>query len=89
MVDLMYKKIEVWKRVSENEMVLFICFETIPSGKFVVQSADFYRVGSEVEQYLSMKKQQIELFVEETPDSRSDTFHSLEEAIQAHLDEFS
>jgi hypothetical protein len=62
------------------------CFEIISTGKFCVQSADFYR-SKNVDAFLD--KQFIELLSEEAPELRSKTFDTIEEAIEWHNQEFS
>ena len=40
----MFKAIDVWRRVSDSEAVRYRCFQCLQTGKYSVQSADFYRL---------------------------------------------
>jgi hypothetical protein len=80
----MFKAIDVWKRVTDSEAVRYRCFQNIKTGKYSVQSADWYRLPQDAAQELEHERQHIELFIEQAPDKRSSAYDSLEIAIEAH-----
>lgn len=84
----LYRKVEIWKRGSSNEMVRFTCFERLADGKYCVQSADYFYLPVDNEQITNLNKQQIELFIEVEPSERSKFFKTVSEAVAAHELEF-
>ena len=80
----LYKPIDVWKRVDENEAVRYRCFESLKSKRFSVQSADFYRLPFKEQQNVNLDRQFVELFLEADPAKRGGEHATLEEAIAAH-----
>ena len=62
-------------------MVRYRCFESLSSGKFCVQSADFYHDGKLT---ANLDTQCIELLMEQEPARRSGEYETLKEAIAAH-----
>ena len=85
--DSFWKSYDVWRR-TENQAIRYRCFQNVRTGLFSVQSADFYQLPLNHENICRHDNQFIEYFLEEAPDDRSGSFNSLEEAIQAHDDEF-
>ena len=81
----MFKSFDVWKKTSTERLVRYRCFEDTDTGKFCVQSADFYSLPIRTEQLLQLEKQFLELMMEESPVERSG---SVEEAIARHDSEF-
>jgi hypothetical protein len=86
-MENLFRAFDVWRR-ADGYAVRYRCFQLVDSGKFTVQSADFYRLPSSPEQVLSLDRQFLELFIEQGPDERSSTFATLEEAIAHHEREF-
>lgn len=84
----MFKAISVWKRISDSEAVRYRCFQNLQTGKYSVQSADFYRLPENLAQSAQLERQHIELFVEQAPDERTGGHETLESAIEAHEAEF-
>lgn len=84
----LYKSIDVWKVHEDNILIRYRCFEMLGEKKFCVQSADFFRLPIAEEQIHQLEKQAMELFLETLPDERSETFTSLEEAIEMHESDF-
>jgi hypothetical protein len=85
----LYKPIDVWKRVDENNAVRYRCFESLESKLFSVQSADFYRLPSNDQQNVNLVRQFVELFLQEDPAKRGGEHGTIEEAIAAHDKAFS
>jgi hypothetical protein len=88
-VRLLFKTIDVLKRISDSEAVRYRCFQSLDTGKYSVQSADFYRLPRNPDESAQLERQHIELFIEQAPDERSGSYETLEAAIQAHEVEFS
>ena len=86
--NLLFKVIDVWKRISDSEAVRHRCFQSLQTGKFSVQSADFYRLPNDPSQSSELEQQHIELLIEQAPDQRSGAYETLEAAIKAHEAEF-
>jgi len=81
----LYKTIDVWVRKDNRTVVRYRCFESLDSGRFSVQSADFYRDGKPS---ANLDNQFVELFTEQDPSKRSGEHASLKAAIDAHNREF-
>ena len=84
----LYQAFDVWKRISKARAVRYRCFRELSSGRFSVQSADFYGVPLDPKQVAGLEKQYVELFAEQDPDERAGSFDSLEAAIEAHDKDF-
>ncbi len=85
----LFKTIEVWRKVGNIRAVRYRCFQSVKSGKYSVQSADFYSHGGESpEREHALNRQLVELFVEQSPEERSGGYDTLEAAIEAHEAEF-
>jgi hypothetical protein len=81
----LYKAIDVWERQDSRKVVRYRCVESLNTGKFSVQSAEFYRDGKQSE---VSDRQFIELLTEDDPAGRAGEYTSLSEAITAHKREF-
>lgn len=79
----LYRLINVFRRISAEKAIIYRCFELIPDGGFVVQSADWINLPVRPESMNHHERQLWELFCEEAPDQRSVPYASLEEAIAA------
>jgi len=80
----LYQAFDVWKKVSKTRVVRYRCFRNLTSGRFSVQSADFYGVPLDSKQSANLERQHAELFMEQDPEERAGSFDSLEAAIEAH-----
>jgi hypothetical protein len=86
--SLMFKSFDVWKELAPERIVRYRCFEDSSTGKFCVQSADFYNLPFQTERLIQLEKQFLELVIEESPFTRSGAFDTVEEAIASHNSEF-
>ena len=84
----MFKAIDVWKRLDDSTLVRYRCFQVLPENKYCVQSADFYRHPLDAKLISNLEKQYVELLFEEAPDTRAETYGTLEEAILRHEQDF-
>jgi hypothetical protein len=84
----MFTSIDVWKQIDERTAVRYRCFRSLVTGKYSVQSTDFYRLPFDATQVVSLDQQYVELFVEQQPDARSGSFDTIEQAIAAHDNDF-
>jgi hypothetical protein len=82
----LYRAIDVWARGKGGTVVRSRCFQSLDTGKYCVQSADFYHKGKKPQ--LDLDGQFIELFTEQDPAQRSGQHDTLEAAIAAHNREF-
>jgi hypothetical protein len=83
----LYEAIDVWERGPDNQLVRYRCFRNLSSGKYSVQSADFYRTPF-ANGDVSIDHRYLELLMEQSPDLRSGAFDTLQAAIYAHRKEF-
>ena len=79
----MFKLYEIWKRPDENSVVIYYCFQSLDSGLYCVQNAEFFHLPLENDRVRGAR-QALELFLEESPDTRCEWAQSLEEAIILH-----
>lgn len=86
--DLLYRSFDIWVQVDHQTIARYRCFEVLPSGKFCVQSKDFYRMPLDDERIRQLEIQFLELFFEVKPSDRSEMYDSVEEAILAHDESF-
>ena len=88
MKNKLYEAIDVWKRVSEKQLVRYRCFRILLLNKFCVQSADGYYLPFDEKLNRQHDKQFLELLLENAPDKREKTYSTLEEAIEAFEKDF-
>lgn len=84
----LYKLSNVLRRISPEKAVVYRCFELIPEGGFVVQSADWIHLPMDSNAMSHHERQLWELFCEEAPEQRSAPHASIAEAIAAFDAEF-
>lgn len=84
----LYKLTNVFRRISAEKAIIYRCFELIPEGGFVVQSADWINLPVDSETMNHHERQLWALFCEEPPERRSVPYASIEEAIAAFDTEF-
>lgn len=89
---MLCKSINVWERLSDTKITVYRCFETIPDGKFCIQSQDYYymdpdtgKIDKKQQEYLD--NQFLERIFETDRDSEDEEgvltyFDSIEEAIE-------
>lgn len=83
-----YQEIKVWRRLSSRSCVRYACFKALRTGKYCVQSADFFYLPVDEQHHRYLDTQFLELFMEADPQERCTWFDSLEAAIAAHDEEF-
>ncbi|WP_338863335.1 hypothetical protein [Myxococcus stipitatus] len=86
--QVLYKPVEVYRRLGENEAVIYRCLELLPGGGFIVQSADRVRLPFDAGAVARHERQFWELFCEVAPEDRAPPSPSLEEAIALFDSEF-
>jgi hypothetical protein len=82
----LFEQINVWHRIDDSESVCYRCFRLLPDGGYCVQSADFFRLNDG--KIKDFDQQQVELFLERSPDERSGLLPTLYEAIKRFQEEF-
>lgn len=82
----LYEEVNVWRRVSEFELICYRCFKVIPEGGYCVQSADYHRANSANE--TAFQRQYVELLLDQCPEQRSEVWPTLEEAIEHFRQDF-
>lgn len=81
----MHKEINVWRKMEKGDLVRYRCLQSIQTGQFSVQSADFYPSG-DLKLMQQHEQQFIELLMRE--ENINPTFATLEDAIRNHDCEF-
>jgi hypothetical protein len=84
----MYKAIDIWKRIDEDQGVRYRCFQRLNDGFYCVQSADFYSLPLDEDQIRYLDKKFLEFLIEEDPDQRVEMHETLEKAILIHEKDF-
>lgn len=88
---MLYISIDVWRRV-KSAVIHYRCFRSEGTGRFVVQSADYYQSNltpDEIAKRIAqLNSQFIELLAEEDPFEREKSHPSINEAIAAHDKDF-
>lgn len=85
---MIYKSIDVWKRLGTSRLVRYRCFEVLPEGGFCVQSADYYDAPFSDPRREDHDKQFLELLAEDAPEKRSMSSPTIEGAIDSYDAEF-
>jgi hypothetical protein len=81
----LYRAIDVWGRKDSRTIVRYRCLESLDTGRYCVQSADFYHEGTPP---ANLDGQFVELLGEQDPAERSGSHETLKAAIAAHDREF-
>ena len=85
----LYKRIEIWKRISNNKAARYICYKILNKKEFCVQNVDFFYTPISSPQIEQSDQRSFELFLEMPPDKRAEqVFPTLFDAIQAHDEDF-
>ncbi|MFC5475095.1 hypothetical protein [Paraherbaspirillum soli] len=85
----LFKEVMVWKRLGDTSAVRYCCLNDLKTDQYAVQSADFFRLPLEEQQFRNFQSQFAELFIEVSVHERCDWYDSLEDAIRAHDRDFS
>jgi hypothetical protein len=80
-----YRAIDVWERKDGHTVVRYRCLEALDTGKYSVQSADFYHAGKKSRE---LDDEFIELLMEQDPAKRAGQHDTIEAAIAAHERDF-
>jgi len=84
-----YQEIRVWKKTEEDVAVRYLCLLDISTGKYRVQSADFFRLPVTADQLSFFESQVVELFIETSSRDIDDWQSTIERAIEMHEKNFS
>jgi len=87
-MNVMYQEFRVWKRLNERSCIRYCCLRDLGTGRYAVQSADFFYLPIDEQQRHQLDAQFLELFMEINPQERCAWFDSVEAAIAAHDEEF-
>lgn len=85
----LFRCVNVWERCTQKCLVCYTCFEVLPEGVYVVQSADFFNYPFGEDDLRQAQARFLELLLEEDPDIRGITYATVEEAIANHKKDFS
>ncbi|WP_410211704.1 hypothetical protein [Aquirhabdus sp.] len=83
----LYQEIMIWKRLNQKSAARYTCLHDLKNKKYIVQSRDCFHLPFDKAQADYHERQFIELFIEEST-SESEWFDSLEDAINAHDEDF-
>lgn len=87
-MENLFKEVRIWKRTGKNEAVRYNCFQRLTDNKVFVQSADYFHLPTDRKSVQELECQIAELFVEDSPENRSDPYDSLAEAIAGFEQDF-
>jgi len=82
----MWEMIIVWRKHDASTVACYRIYRSITTQLFSVQSLDYIRTDKDL---TASEVQNIELFLEDSPDSRSPGYSTIEDAISAFDAEFS
>lgn len=85
----LFEEVIVWAKTIDGRLVKYRCFKDISTNLYAVQSSDYFDSDSEQKQLSESEQQAIELFIEESPETRCTWHNSLTEAIKEHEKIFS
>ena len=77
----MYEKLEIFKRVSDVEIIRYFCLRNIVNDTYGVQSVDHLNTPIDEISVGQLDSQFFELLLEELPEQRTEFFSTLKEAI--------
>jgi hypothetical protein len=86
--NTMYRRIDVWRRLSATECVRYTCLEDLELDEFCVQSADFFHNPVNAGALSGAENRFLELLMDIDPRERCRWFGSLAEAISTHEQDF-
>ena len=58
-----YREIKIWRRVGDEQAIKYICFQSLLTGKYCVQSADSFYLPIGNDQVQQSELQVVELFI--------------------------
>lgn len=82
--DNYFLEFRVWHSSESGQAIKYICFQSLLTKKYCVQSSDRFYLPIDKNQIHQSELQAIELFMEISPHERCEWFDSLEEAINQH-----
>ena len=76
-----YVEIRVFRRLADDELILYRCLQQLPDGGYSIQSADRIRLPLQADELRQHEAQFLELLSEEVPRTRNGLFATIEQAI--------
>ena len=80
----LFVDLKVWRRDVDGVAVLYRCLRDDETGRYAVQSADFFRLPVDGARIESSDRQFVELLIEQSPLERCEWHPSVAAAIAAH-----
>ena len=84
----LFKEVKVFKKINNECLILYRCYELLSKNKYCVQSKDYFYSPFTEEQINNSNLQKLELFFETLPNERSELYSSISDAIKAYDLEF-
>ena len=82
----MFEKIEVWHSSQDNGFVyVFVCFRDVRTNSYYVQNVDALRINDGIPEIANIRRNTIELFLEQDVSEREKAFSSLKDAVEAAM----
>lgn len=88
MNNVIYKQLNIWKKVSNKQLICYRLFERLSDNSYAVQSVDYFSIPIDEKIFMQFNKQLIELFLETNIEEREKFYSSIEEAIKAFDNDF-
>ncbi len=79
----LFQEMPVWARISDTLAIKYCGLRHLETGRYAIQSADYFYLPVDEQQLRHSAKQFVELFIETSPVERCDWFDSLPAAIHA------
>ena len=89
MVNKLFREINIWKTVSDNELSRFRVFEDFSEHRFFVQGKDFFHYPINEELIKDMAFYAVDSLFQATLNTDVELFDSIEEAIKKFEEDFS
>jgi hypothetical protein len=87
--EKLFKEINVWKRIDNNKILLYRCFEVLPDNTYFVKCSNYFYEDFDDEQFNRLNKEFAEsLFYDSLIIHQEKAYSSIIEAINAHEEEF-
>jgi hypothetical protein len=79
-----FQQIITWRRVGNSAAARYVCFMSLRTSLYTVQSTDFFKLPLDSADQIFLNQQIVELFIESVPGERNEWYKTLQEAMDAH-----
>jgi len=83
-IGVLYKQSVIWRRISDEEICVYICMERLTDGMCCVQSVEFFQKGTPAGDWSRLAENTGSLFLDDDLDNRCSWFADIQTAIREH-----